>query len=654
MSNAYWIWNYGDFEIYHHALLSGRREEHGRIFPCFWPICRPSCNVVFRKQITIPQDTTLHLYTHSKGFFSLNGEKKAVNTDVAVEKGDYLMIVNLFNAEAFPSFFLDNEFVKSDETWLVDEYDDNIKFAGANDMFCSPECDPAVFPFSYKPLNAAFKTAVNGGILYDFGKELFGRVTVGELEKDDEVLLSYGESVEEATDCAYAIISETLTCADAKVRPSRGFRYIFVKSKLQKDIEITAEYEYLPIKDIAEFSCDDPDIKNIWDVCSHTFHLNSREFYLDGIKRDRWVWGGDAYQSFMVNRYLYFEPDITRRTITALLGRPPYRTHINKINDYSAYIIMAVWEHYFATGDIKFVQSNWDNLCSLYGFITSRTDEKGYVVARTGDWIFIDWGDIDKDGTLCAEQILLWSVHKSMGKMAALLGKEDIYTGKATALKESILHDFWDEEKGAFIDCYDNQNHHISRQSNVLAVICDFADERTKLKIAQNVLHNNTIPPITTPYFKLYEMMALGEVGDFAAVQEHIKGYWGSLLKLGATSIWEEYDPQRNGTEHYEMYGERYGKSLCHAWGSGPVYLLGRYCCGVYPTDVGYKTFNVKPSFGIYKNINATVPVKGGSVKLNYCEGTLRVLSNVEGGTLCLSENKYALEKDVPFEIDIM
>ena len=526
MSNAYWIWNYGDFEIYHHSLLASRREEYGRIFPCFWPVARPSCNVSFLKTAKFPKDTVLHIYTHSVGFFTLNGVKYAVNTDVPVTAGEYSVGVCLFNAETFPSFFLDNEFLKSDKSWLSDEYANNLKLVGTNDMFNTPESDPAIFPFSYIMVEAVSRKDINGGVLYDFGKELFGRITLNKIAPNDSVVLIYGESTQEALDYEHAIIRETLTVKDSLIRPSRGFRYVFVKSELQHDVRITAEYEYLPIDDIAEFSCEDPLVKRIWDVCSHTFHLNTREFYLDGIKRDRWVWSGDAYQSFMINRYLYFEPDITRRTITALLGRAPYRTHINKINDYSAYMFLAVWEHYFATGDIDFVRSNWDNLCELYNFITSRTDEKGYVVPRDGDWIFIDWGEIDKDGTLCAEQILLCEVHKVMGKMSALLGKEDVYSKRYEMLKQSILNDFWDEEKGAFIDCYDNNKRFVSRQSNILAVICDFADKKTQEKILQNVLLNEKIPPITTPYFKLYEMMAFGKLGRIETVQKYIKKYW--------------------------------------------------------------------------------------------------------------------------------
>lgn len=56
------------------------------------------------------------------------------------------------------------------------------------------------------------------------------------------------------------------------------------------------------------------------------------------------------------------------------------------------------------------------------------------------------------------------------------------------------------------------------------------------------------------------------------------------MLDLGATTVWEEYNPNLSGAQHYEMYGNKYGKSLCHAWGVSPIYLLGKYYLGVTPT----------------------------------------------------------------------
>ncbi|MBN2614002.1 MAG: hypothetical protein JXB00_20765 [Bacteroidales bacterium] len=46
------------------------------------------------------------------------------------------------------------------------------------------------------------------------------------------------------------------------------------------------------------------------------------------------------------------------------------------------------------------------------------------------------------------------------------------------------------------------------------------------------------------------------------------------------------------------MYGRRFGKSLCHAWGASPVYLLGRYFVGVRPTKPGYEEFEIRPVLG--------------------------------------------------------
>ena len=78
-------------------------------------------------------------------------------------------------------------------------------------------------------------------------------------------------------------------------------------------VEIRAEYEYLPMAKKGAFECDDPVLNRIWNVADYTFHLNSREMFLDGIKRDRWVWSADAYQSLFVNRYLFRDEKIEER-----------------------------------------------------------------------------------------------------------------------------------------------------------------------------------------------------------------------------------------------------------------------------------------------------------------------------------------------------
>ena len=81
-------------------------------------------------------------------------------------------------------------------------------------------------------------------------------------------------------------------------------------------------------------------------------------------------------------------------------------------------------------------------------------------------------------------------------------------------------------------------------------------------------------------------------LGRFDVVMESIRSYWGGMLEQGASTFWEEYTPGQPGEEEqYGMYGDKYGKSLCHAWGASPIYLIGRYCMGVRPTSAAYDTF---------------------------------------------------------------
>lgn len=123
-------------------------------------------------------------------------------------------------------------------------------------------------------------------------------------------------------------------------------------------------------------------------------------------------------------------------------------------------------------------------------------------------------------------------------------------------------------------------------------------------------------------------------MGDIIGIQDYIDSYWGGMSELGATTVWEQFDPCKKGAEHLEMYGNKYGCSLCHAWGAGPIALLGNYCVGVEPTDVAYKTFTVAPKPGRYKYFEAVVPVCGGSVSVKYRDKTVEASATVAGGTL--------------------
>ena len=651
---AQWIWYYGDYEIYHNLQLHSRRQEYGADYPAFWSMSTPYPMVEFTKTFEATEDGSFQIHLHGIGYVLLDDVRFPENAEVPFTKGTHTAVIRVMNYGGLPSAYIDSPQLSTDGSWTATHGLCEPLPVGCVPCYPSLEDNPEIFPFAYERMDYVSKTETEDGVLYDFGKETFGKAVLGGLDPEQTLGVFYGESREEAlADESRCCIWEYVTGHTEMELVPRAFRFIHLRGEVPRNLTLHALYEYLPLEEKGRFECDRPNVKTIWETCAYTFHLCSREFFIDGIKRDRWVWGGDARQSFMISNYIFADREIAKRTIVSMLPKAYPVQHVNTINDYSMYTIISAWEYYETFGDVDFIRSIWPRLSNLYHFIDSRLSEEGLVVQRDGDWIFIDWAEMDKEGPIAAEQILLWQTEMCMDRLQRLLGQEDAsHLRKADNLKALILKRYWSEERSAFVDSYTSGTGFISRHANIFAMLFDFVDKETQQKIYQNVLKNDAIPPIVTPYFKLYELMALCKAGDLEYAQNMLDSYWGAMLDLGATTIWEQYDPSESIPAHYAMYGGAYQKSLCHAWSSGPIYFLGRYCLGVYPTAPAYATYAIKPQAGIYQSFKGDVPTEKGNIHVEYENGIVSVLSELEGGVLIVNGQEYAIEKDVWLKVE--
>lgn len=644
--SACWIWYPGDFEIYHYMMRHTRRQTKDARVPAFWRVSRPELAATFELPVDLAEPRTITVVSHGLGRVQLDGFNHGnLNEQLTIPAGVHTVTVHVYNREAFPSIFVADEPFTTGPAWKVHCFDKQWKEPESEPKYFNSADDPAIFPFLYKTMLPVCTEVTENGVLYDFGEERFGPVTVKRTEEMGEIRLSYGESKPEALDWDETILREKIAPGNgAYEAEARAFRYLCVSAENGVP-EISALSEYLDLPDAASFSCDREIMNRIWDVCLRTVHINAREFYLDGPKQDGWVWAGDAYQAYMAGRYLFRDQAITRRTIRANLGKLPIVQHSNTINDYSCYQIISLWEYYFATGDLAFVKQVWPETRALYEFTVSRLEEEtGYMIGRPGDWIFIDWSTIDKTDPNSTEQILLWQVHRVIGRLAEALGEPMPETAaRAEALQANIMRDFWNEEKGAFICTPTTGENLVTRHASIMAILYDFVPREQQELLCKNVLLDPAVVPITTPFFKFFELLALSKVGHIEEAQDFMESYWGDMVKLGATTVWEQYNPNESGMEHLAMYGQKFGRSLCHVWGSGPITILGQYVAGVRPTSVGGRTFTVEPQIGCYKRMDATFPVAEGEVRLVLDDGTLSVTATVGGGTLVLGDRQYEL-----------
>lgn len=182
----------------------------------------------------------------------------------------------------------------------------------------------------------------------------------------------------------------------------------------------------------------------------------------------------------------------------------------------------------------------------------------------------------------------------------------------------------------------------------MFAILFGYAGDERKAKIRDHVILNNDILQITTPYMKFYELAALCEIGEKEKALDFVRDYWGGMLKLGATSIWEAYDPTQSGDEHFAMYGRPFGKSLCHAWGANPVYLFGKYLLGVKPTAPGYAACLIEPSLAGLEWIEGKVPTPRGDISLFMDKREIRVTTiGGEGVMRIHSRSKPVTSREV-------
>lgn len=643
---AKWIWYPDEFEVYHAWVLHTRREQYGAHYPVMWTMPLPYPQVEFSKSFHAEEDFSFRVRHTGRGFVRLDGSHPMpLDKTVHCPAGDHSVRICIEAAGSLPSIFIDSPYLQTDGSFFV------LRGSEKGDSLQSAHCHPALgaedsplrFPFAYRDLTPVSTEEVADGILYDFGEETFGPVSLFGVAHPVGVF--YGESREEALAgenecCVWEWVTE-----DKELAP-RAFRFLYVRGVAQ----VRAREEYLDLQKKGYFRTEDARVEEVYRVCARTFHLCSREFFLDGIKRDRWVWSGDVRQSLLINAYLFGDPDIARRSILCLLPKDKVFSHVNTITDYTMYLPVMLWEHYMLHSDAEFVCRVWERLCLLMDFLHRRLDpETGFLVERAGDWVFIDWADFDMGGPLAAEQILLWHAWGAMARLAAVAGQRgEVFQERQERLRAEILSHFMDEEKGVFVDTYTTGRRHISRHAHIFAILFDFVDDATKAHFYKNVLKNDEVPPITTPYFKLYELEALCQMGDLVSAQDLIESYWGKMLDMGATTMWEQFDPAVPVPEAYAMYGGAYQKSLCHAWSAGPIYFLGRYAMGVSPTSPGWETYRVEPCLGKYKEFEGAVPTPRGNIYVTCREGEITVLSPISGGTLSVGGKEIAIPMGLP------
>lgn len=666
--NATWIWYPADYEIWLGNDLQNRRTERGTFFPPFWKVDTHYPMVEFSTEVNPTEDETITILAEGKYNVKLDGKfQQGMPSTMVIPAGKHQLNIKVFCLERVPALFVDGKTIRTgpgwkttfeDKEWIdesgkASDKSGTVYLPAGSWNFNLPENAPSKFKLPTLPMSPVSSQRVGDGLLVDFGKETFGFPFFHGLTGKGKLKIYYGESREEALDTKQCeLLDELEVEADASgeflLPNSKAYRYLYVETEGELNLgSVDMKYEFNPLTYKGSFKCSDTLINRIWSVSAYTLQLTSREFFIDGIKRDRWVWSGDAYQSFLMNYYLFNDNPSVQRTLMLLRGKDPVSGHINTIMDYSFYWFLGLYDYYMYSGDKEFIRLMYPRMQSMMQWILSRRNSRGLLEGQSGDWIFIDWTDkpMDKKGEVSFEQLLYCRSLETMALCASLLDKpmeSQQYANLALNVKTLLMKEFWDKGKSAFVHNKVNglSDGTVTRYTNMFAIFFNYLTEKQQEGVKEKVILNDQLMKISTPYMRFYELEAMCSMGETNYVTQEMRNYWGGMLQQGATSFWEKYNPQEKGPEQLAMYNRPYGKSLCHAWGASPIYLLGKYYLGVKPTAAGYANFEIRPELGGLQWMEGSVPTPHGAIKVYKDLKSIKVSASEGQGYLYVKAKK--------------
>lgn len=475
-------------------------------------------------------------------------------------------------------------------------------------------------------------------IILDFGKEVVGSFRVEASGGPASLDTAYGESLQE---CLQEKPFQAIDHIDLQPgkwgNPQRrAVRYVKVtvsdcKSPLDVDY-FGLDLVGYPVENRGSFRCSDELLNRIWEVGRYTTSLCMQDYYEDGIKRDRMLWIGDLRVETLSGYYAFGEYKLPKRDLIRLADNQLADGAIPSVGpapstlilpDYCAYYVSVLWEYYLHSGDKDTVKLLYPNVKRQMEWFETQLNDHSLIkdADRKEWWCFIDWSDMEKKDEVTALEAIYYDALLSSASLASVVGSKkdaDKYRARAELVKSGINERLWDKDSGAYADCRTSLglSKRISQQSNSLAILFGIADPSRQESIQRVIFDPSRVEPTTTPYMNFYVVKTLYFLQKDQQALHLIRSYWGGMLKRGATTCWEIYDPRKP-----DDFVPDSGLSLCHGWSAGVTSILPAEVVGIKPIKPGFEEALIAPQLADLEWAEAVVPTPRGDITVSWQKG---------------------------------
>lgn len=334
------------------------------------------------------------------------------------------------------------------------------------------------------------------------------------------------------------------------------------------------------------FNNSDKTLVKLDKVACRTLHSCMQTVFEDGPKRDRRLWIGDLRIQALANYQTYKNCDMVKGCLylfaalplkdgsvgACVFLEPKPEVDDSKMFDYSLFFICILRDYFKNTKDKEALNDLWPTCLKQIKKAKTYLN-KDYLVKdsdRLG-WCFVDW-NLDLNKQASAQGIFLYSLLAAMELSNVINdGSFDGLVNLYNKCKSSANKYLFDKDKEYYIS---GKNKQISYASQVWMILGKAIAGKDAKNLINRIENDDKALRMVTPYMYHNYIDALILTNQKQKALKKIKEYWGGMIKLGADTFWELYNP-KNPNE--SPYGGTIVNSYCHAWSCGPAYFLRKY-----------------------------------------------------------------------------
>jgi len=303
----------------------------------------------------------------------------------------------------------------------------------------------------------------------------------------------------------------------------------------------------------------------------------------DGPRRDQRLWVGDLRLQALTNYVTFKQNDVVQRCLylfaafpredglvaACVYEKPKARYGGIHIVDYAALFNVTLRDYVEATGDADTGRDLWPAARRQLEIIGRDVSPEGLYVDPKNMWIFIDWSrELDRNAAIQGLLIYAWQATAQLARRIGQTAEGAEYEAQAAKMIAAARRAYWDAARAVFLSGPQRQLSWASQAWMAIAGVSSRPESAQAMRTA--LADPAAIKPVT-PYLYHYVVEGLLAGGLTREARAMLESYWGGMIKAGADTFWEIYDPAQPLSS---PYGDIHINSYCHAWSCTPAYLL--------------------------------------------------------------------------------